>query len=162
MTATKGSRAPTSIGKGSDKRYAPGDGYASTCGTVTIEPGAKLVKNLGEVTTSISLADGDIVTGALTGKPVKIAAGATVTLRNVSVDNSSSSYVSGIECLGNATIILEGTNTVKGGERMPGILAAENATLTIEGDGSITATGGSQGAGITALSCGFPGREKDC
>ncbi len=26
VTATKGSRAPTSIGKGSDKWYAPGDG----------------------------------------------------------------------------------------------------------------------------------------
>ena len=55
----------------------------------------------------------------------------------------------GITCLGDATIILSGTNTVKGGGVKAGFqIGGPGSTLTIEGDGSLSAIGGSQSAGI--------------
>ena len=60
--------------------------------------------------------------------------------------------------MGNATLVLEGTNSVKGGhENYPGIFAAENTTLTIKGTGSLTAQTKGRGAGIGGggnASCG--------
>ena len=87
--------------------------------------------------------DGDVLTGELpTGSNVEIPDGATVTLLNASID----SYGSGINCFfdgdgDNATIILVGTNTVKGSEGEPGIYVPEGFTLTIKGSGSLTAEG---------------------
>ena len=93
--------------------------------------------------------DGDILTGTLSGnKQITVAAGATITLRNVTITGLSG-YFAGITPLGNATIILEGTNTVKGGyEDYPGIRAAQNATLTIDGTGSLDASSNGYGCGI--------------
>lgn len=99
------------------------------------------------------IADGYIVTGSATAFSCKVAVadGATVTLRDVENDNGSldpSSACPGIRCIGDATIILEGNNTVKGGYTYAGIYVPENKTLTIRGTGSLTVTGGSRGAGI--------------
>ena len=55
--------------------------------------------------------------------------------------NNSSYEWAGLTPLGDATIVLKGTNTVKGFyEDYPGILAPENYTLTIKGTGSFTAS----------------------
>ena len=99
------------------------------------------------------IADGYIVTGSATAFSCKVAVadGATVTLRDVVNDNEfldPSSACPGIRCIGDATIILEGNNTVKGGGMYAGIYVPEGNTLTIRGTGSLTVTGGSGGAGI--------------
>ena len=97
--------------------------------------------------------DGYIVTGSATAFSCKVAVadGATVTLRDVVNDNGTldpSSACPGIKCLGDATIILEGNNTVNGGYMYAGIYVPEGKTLTIRGTGSLTVTGGNSGAGI--------------
>ena len=99
------------------------------------------------------IADGYIVTGSATNFSCKVAVadGATVTLRDVVNDNWSlnpSSACPGIRCIGDATIILEGNNTVKGSGMYAGIYVPEDKTLTIRGTGALTVTGGSGGAGI--------------
>jgi hypothetical protein len=105
------------------------------------------------------IADGYIVTGSATNFSCKVAVadGATVTLRDVKNDNWSldpNSACPGIRCIGDATIILEGNNTVKGTDSYAGIYVPENKTLTIRGTGSLTVTGGSGGAGIGGNSGG--------
>ena len=108
--------------------------------------------------TEFEAKDGAILTGTLdTGNyPLKIsvADGATITLKDVNisgtdVDDDAHKHA-GITCLGDATIILSGTNTVRGfHKKYPGMIVAENKTLTIKGDGSLNAIGsGSFGAGI--------------
>ena len=55
----------------------------------------------------------------------------------------------GITCEGDAVLILEGSNDVKGFyEENPGIHVSENKTLTIKGEGSLTAASNGYGAGI--------------
>ena len=101
--------------------------------------------------------DGEILTGTLSvGRYCKllIGYGATVTLKDVTIDgthNNEGHNWAGITCLGDATIILKGENKVEGSckdgdKEYPGILpahkngasAAEDYTLTIKGDGSLT------------------------
>ena len=78
------------------------------------------------------------------GTRLMIAAGATVTLKDVTNTGiTKAENIAGIECLGDATIILEGTNSVAGRENAPGIFIPKGCTLTIRGSGSLTATGGS-------------------
>ena len=90
--------------------------------------------------------DGDILTGTATSEQIHItvASGATITLKDAtitSIPNDDSHKWAGITPLGDATVILEGTNTVKGGRNIyPGLFAATNATLTIKGTGSLTAS----------------------
>ena len=99
----------------------------------------------------ITIQDGQTVTGTLYGnREVKIAAGATVTLLNAQIPyyTSSNRESFGLECLGDATIILEGENFVVGGAMLinayfgafSGIYVPENATLTIKGSGKLTAS----------------------
>ena len=55
----------------------------------------------------------------------------------------------GINCNGNATLILEGTNSVKGFHKeYPGIHVTWGKTLTIKGYGSLTAESNGRAAGI--------------
>ena len=113
--------------------------------------------------------DGDVLTGTLEGKSqpykISIADGATVTLSDATINGSNSKDFpwAGLTCLGNCTIRLSGSNIVKGHSHYPGIQAAKRVgegdeyTLTIEGDGSLEATGGSEGAGIGSawlVNCG--------
>ena len=99
------------------------------------------------VTTNESwLIEGDVTTSV--SKSITIEAGATVTLNGLNITK-------GIECLGDATIILAdgSTNTVKGSSLKAGIVVGPSGTtLTIDaetaGDGKLNVTGGSQSAGI--------------
>lgn len=115
----------------------------------------------GENYVGYTAQNGDMLTGTIANYVlIHIAENATVTLKNLTIDYekpSGSSYHfhnPGITCIGNATIILEGTNKVKAFEGdFPGIRAATNGsandyTLTIKGDGSLEAIGQIGGAGI--------------
>ena len=121
----------------------------------------KLV-NLYYLTSDYTAQDGDRLYHMLIEKvKISIAAGATVELEdaNINVNDDGSARrndgaYAGITCLGDATIILEGTNKVQAfADDYPGIQAASNHsetdyTLTIQGDGSLEATGGKYAAGI--------------
>lgn len=115
------------------------------------------VINLATVATPYTAKNREMLTGILGGGAtntgnVKIATGATVVLHNVeisSVDTGSGKQYAGIDCEGNATIVLSGTNKVKGGaELKPAIYIPKNNTLTIRGSGSLEADGTGCGAGI--------------
>ena len=85
--------------------------------------------------------DGDILTGSIR-HTVTIADGANITLNNATISGS-------IVCKGSATITLVGTNSVSGATNTAGIqIGGSGTTLTIRGDGSLTANGGAQSAGI--------------
>ena len=105
--------------------------------------------------------DGETLTGTLGGNyKISVAAGATVTLDGVTINgtNDNSYKWAGITCEGGATIILSGTNTMKGfHENYPGIYVPQNKTLTIQGDGSLDASSNGKGAGIGGgyqIACG--------
>ena len=121
--------------------------------TLTIPDGEKHVECTAQ--------NGDMLTGTIANYVlIRIAENANVALKNLTIDYKappgSNFYFHnpGITCIGNATIILEGTNKVKAFEGdFPGIWAATNSsnndyTLTIKGDGSLEAIGQMGGAGI--------------
>lgn len=113
--------------------------------------------DLATVTSDIVIADGSTVTGTLGDYyKVSIAAGASVTLNDVTINgaNNFSYSWAGITCEGDATIIISGTNTVKGFYSWyPGIQAGPvGTTLTIDGTGSLTATAGDYAAAIGSAS----------
>ena len=85
--------------------------------------------------------NGDVLTG-LTSGTVTIANGAKITLSDVSISG-------GIVCSGTAEITLVGTNSVSGATNMAGIqVGGSGTTLTIKGNGSLTANGAENSAGI--------------
>ena len=108
--------------------------------TVTM---AKLT-DLSTISANYEAKNGETLTGTLTNNvKISIADGATVTLKDVTINgvNDIDYKWAGITCLGDATIILSGTNTVKGFyEDYPGIQAAAGKTLIINGTGSLTAS----------------------
>ena len=115
------------------------------------------VVDLSTLETAYEAQDGDVVTGTLSGnKKITIADGATVTLKNANITSLANAYYvdyAGITPLGDATILLEGENTVRGGyENYPGIYVPEDHTLTIDGTGSLNAapnaSGNQYGCGI--------------
>jgi len=155
VTATKGFDAVNSIGAG----------YHGSCGTVTIGGNVGAISKSPytfPVITDLSTVDGnytalnlETLTGTLAGNyMISIAAGATVTLKDMTIggtDNSDYQWA-GITCLGNATIILEGTNSVEGSSYYyPGIHVPKGSTLTIRGTGSLTSIGQGGGSGIGGI-----------
>ena len=85
---------------------------------------------------------------------------ATITISDldiqIPIDNNAttaSNWIPAIRLVNNAklNLILEGTNTLKGGDMCAAIDVPEGCTLTIRGEGSLNATGGG-GAGIGASS----------
>ena len=118
------------------------------------------IVDLSTLTASYTAQDCDVLTGTLGGNyKISIAAGATVKLQDVTINGTKSSNYSwaGINCLGDATIILKGANTVKGFyENYPGIHVPEGSTLTIKGSGSLDASSNGWGAGIGG------GKEVNC
>lgn len=106
------------------------------------------------------------LTGTLyySGK-ISIADGATVILDNLTVENTSFTTRAGLNCLGDATIILKDgtTNKVTGfNNEYPGIYVPMGSTLTIKGgtQGTDSLIAGSNGfaagigAGLNHKSCG--------
>ena len=108
--------------------------------------------DLATLTADYEAQDGETLTGTLAGNyKISIADGATVTLDGVTINgvNDMNYSWAGITCLGDATIILSGTNTVNGFyQDYPGIQAAAGKTLIINGTGSLTASSYGKGAGI--------------
>ena len=111
--------------------------------------------------------DGMTIKGKLGANvKVSIADGATVTLDNATINgvHNTSYRWAGINCLGDATIVLKdgSVNKVKGFHGYyPGIHVPEGSTLTIqggsEGTGKLTATSNDYGAGIGGganIACG--------
>lgn len=111
--------------------------------------------------------DGEVLTGTLDGETQKvkvcIAPGATVTLHDATIRGEDYGKTeclwAGITAQGNATIVLEGTNSVTNFNRYyPAIQPAHNDTgsgteytLTIRGSGSLTATNDYFGAAIGTI-----------
>lgn len=112
------------------------------------------VIDLSELTADCTAQNGDMLTGKLGNNyQVSIAAGATVTLNGASINYDSylvlSGAFAGITCLGNATLIISGTDYVKGlNSGYPGIFVPSGSTLTITGSGTLYALGDENGAGI--------------
>ncbi|MBO4689330.1 MAG: InlB B-repeat-containing protein [Paludibacteraceae bacterium] len=113
----------------------------------TIEVQASTITLTSE-TGEIELQDGDVLTGTGgTNTRVSIADGATVTLDDVNIDANDNQWP-GIACNGNAEIVLMGTTSLHGGTQRPGIFVPAGSTLTISGEGALTAVGAMSAAGI--------------
>ena len=132
--------------------YDPNEGGKGTSGTGETD--------LSSIWSDYIAHDGEILRGKLE-IPVKIsvADGATITLRDVTIEGKNWGFYTfaGLDCLGDATIILEGTNSVKGYHwEYPGVYVPVDKTLTIKGTGSLEASSNGRAAGIGA------GYELDC
>ena len=122
--------------------------------------------NLATVSANTTINDGYRVYGTLGGNyKISIAVDATVTLDGVTINgtNNSSYKWAGLNCLGDAAVILAdgSTNSVKGFYcTYPGIHIPSGYTLTIQGTGELNASsydGTNGGAGIGGgwqISCG--------
>ncbi len=118
--------------------------------------------DISKLTGAYQAQDGDILTGKGNADThITVADGATVTLRDcdiTAITDDGYHKWAGITLEGDGTLILEGTNKVKGGyDEYPGIYVPENKTLTIKGIGSLEA--GSNGwspaiGGGYKISCG--------
>ena len=130
------------------KTYAANNIY-----NLGLKMNAATTVSLPNANTDQTIENGSTLSGFL-GSNVKIsiADGAIVTLKGVTI-NSGGNYKSGdyagITCVGDATIILEGDNTVTGfNDSYPGIYVPEGKTLTIQGTGTLNASSNGLGAGI--------------
>ena len=123
-------------------------------------PASTKTTDLSTLTDHYTAQNLETLTGTLGGNyKISIADGAVVFLKDVTISGTDSESYSwaGINCPGDATLVLEGNNTVKGfEEHYPGIHIAEGKTLTIKGSGSLTASSNHYGAGIGG------GWEKSC
>ena len=126
--------------------------FTAATKTVTIVVGRK-VSLADETGTEFVAQNGDQITGtAPNTMHLSIADGALVRFKNATIQPTSGTDVAGIICAGNATLILEGVNSVKGkGDKKAGIQAGpEGSTLIIDGEGKIIVEtdGQKHGAGI--------------
>lgn len=144
----------------SNKWYHEGEDIIS----MTLNQYSSNVVDLATLTRNYEAQNGQILINALSGNyKITIADDATITLRNATIKYTTiNTNWAGLSCLGDATIMLEGTNIVESGMyRMsnrniadyPGIHIATSHTLTIDGSGELTAsscrqTNFSRGAGI--------------
>ena len=114
--------------------------------------------DLSKLTRNYRAIDGDILTGeAGENIGIAISPGAAVTLSDADITqipNNPNYAYAGITCPGDATLILSGDNTVKGGHTYyPGVYIAQNFTLTIKGTGSMAVQSNNGfGAGIGEVS----------
>ena len=135
------------VSDGTNTLSADGDGiYTVTITDADIMITATLKKTVEPNKTlsgseSYTANDGAVLTGSTSGT-VTIANNAKITLSDVTITG-------GIVCSGTAEITLVGTNSVTGATNMAGIqVGGSGTTLTIKGNGSLTANGGNQSAGI--------------
>ena len=100
------------------------------------------VLNLSTLPADFTVDTNFILTGTTSHK-ITVADGVTLTLKDATINNQ-------IKCVGDATITLKGTNTVAcTTTNRAGIEAGPSGTtLTVNGSGLLTATGGQNGAGI--------------
>lgn len=126
-----------------------GSGSISLSGNIGVPASASLKFDGHTASHDIYIPDATTLSasGITVGSTITIGSGDTFTLSWTTIHVTSGP---GIQCSGNATIILDGTNTVTStAEKCPAILAGgSGTTLTIQGSGSVTATGGKYGAGI--------------
>ena len=138
---------------GSSKFTLPGGTALATGKIYNITRGTGATVNLSTKNSAYTAQNGETLTGTLASKvQISIADGATVILNGVNINGSgtwTTGNYAGITCEGDATIILSGTNTVKGFySHYPGIYVPENKTVTIQGSGSLNASSNGSGAGI--------------
>ena len=137
----------TAIGNGETTITATAGGKTATC-----KVKVAMIINLATLTGNRTANNGDVLTGTLGDNyKISIAGGATVTLNNVTIIGKDDERYKwgGINCEGDATIILEGTNNLKGFyEQYPGIFVPWEKTLTIKGSGSLNASSNGDAAGI--------------
>ena len=133
-----------------DGNYTITMGDADITITATVKKAVEPNKTLSG-SESYTANDGDVLTGSTSGT-VTIANNAKITLSDVTITG-------GIVCAGTAEITLVGTNSVTGFSRFdPNIdayrrtagiqIGGSGTTLTINGDGSLTANGAQYAAGI--------------
>lgn len=138
------------------------DGGSHEGSDMSLPPGAGFNRvDLSTLTEDYTFKDGDVLTGTLDGTKtvikLSVAPDAKVILSGAQIlAEDQGQFVNkwaGLTCLGNATIILDGENTVRSFNRMyPCIQAGpEGSKLIITGDGKLT-TEGSSSAGIGSLS----------
>ena len=122
--------------------------------------------DLSTVHADFTAQDGDVLTGTLGDyAKITIAHGATVTLSDVTIkniydypSNDSDHPWAGLTCQGDATIVLEGTNYVGTiGGNYSAIYVPVDYTLTIQGDGALTAS--VEGCNAAGIGAGF---ERPC
>ena len=91
--------------------------------------------DLSTLSANYTAQDGEILTGALRANvKISIADGATVTISDVTIsgENSISYNWAGLNCSGDATIILEGSNDIKGFySKYPGIYVSKGELLPL-------------------------------
>ena len=111
--------------------------------------------NIADLCNDYTAQNGDILSGKLSNNvSISIADGATVTLDGVNINGDggwNKGDYAGLTPLGDATIILKdgSENIVKGfNENYPGIFAADDKKLTIQGTGKLEASSNGSGAGI--------------
>lgn len=148
VTAVTGSNKGIQIADGKSLNIT-GTGSAAVSGSIDLQSSA-LLKFNGQVA-SHDIYIPDVTTlsagGITVGSTITIADGATFTLSWTTLNVTSGP---GIQCSGNATLILDGTNYITTtAETFPAILpGGSGTTLSIRGSGSVTATGGQYAAGI--------------
>ena len=157
LTVTKGTDAPYTIGAGKDgiSGKVTIKGYKWNIKTSPYTYPSNIVR-LDEIASNYSIRDGDILTGTLQeGIQLFLLGNAKVTLDNVTIRRGDNNWkyanYHGLTCGGGNTIILKdgSTNIVEGlDEDYAGIFIPANKTLTIQGTGSLTATGKGKAAGI--------------
>ena len=109
--------------------------------------------------------NGDFLTG--TANPdthITIADDAKVILKDcniTAIPNDTSHKSAGITLDGNGTLVIEGSNSVKGGyQDYPGVYVPINKTLTIKGSGSLNASSNGEGEEALAQGAGIGGGSK--
>ena len=124
----------------------------TTPGMIQIEYGAD--QSTGDIDPSNMITVTGRTVNENRGLVIKTTTPVTVKTDDLHIDNSGVefAYAMSLDYIGaSATMILSGHNYFAGGRDKAGIMVHENASLTIQGDGSVTAKGGAGfygGAGI--------------
>lgn len=140
------------VGPGYEALNINADGSADENGFISIVKPLEVfdISNLDE---DYIVPDGQILTGHL-HNPVKISIldSATVTLKDLNINSNYISFAdenfAGITCLGDAELIIKGSNDLFGFKGGAGIFVPEGHTLTIDGDGILYSYGRDGAAGI--------------
>ena len=143
------------------------DGGSHEGSDMSLPPGAGFnIVDLSTLTEDYTFKDGDVLTGTLDGTKtvikLSVAPDAKVILSGAQILGEDQGICvnkwAGLTCLGNATIILDGENTVRSFDRsFPCIQAGpDGSKLIITGDGKLTTEGtSSAGIGVSNyIACG--------